>query len=999
MFLHLAIVLSASSGDAPDFDSEVLPILSEHCFHCHGPDAATREADLRLDSADAIFSVVEPGDVDGSELHSRITETDPDWVMPPPGFEKPLTALQIKTLREWIDAGAKWESHWAFQPLVSSGESLHSIDEFVEQVHSGEGLSFSKPADPPTWLRRVTLDLTGLPPTLAELDGFEQALLRSGDPEATKARVVDDLLARPSHAEHRARQWLDVARYADTNGYQNDFRRDQWPWRDWVLRAFQSNMPYDRFVTLQVAGDLVEAADTEEILGTGFQRNHRMVTEAGSLDEEWRVENVADRAETTATAFLGLTLACARCHDHKYDQLTQRDYYAFYGFFNSIDEKGVYQETRGNVPPLISVPTPAQTERLAELDREIGILEQGLKDLEPASIQRFDAWRKALGALNSASLPRPRLTYSGSADQGDALSPQEPGTITLDGKAETALDLGRAVSFAGDEPFTVSLWVKPSGHGAVYSRMADDDTYQGTDLVLLGDMRPAVHLIHSWPSNAIKVTAKRPLRQGAWSHVGVSYDGSGGAAGVMLCVNGVPQELEVNVDKLDGTIATDQPLRLGTRRYAGDLKGELLDFRVDGAFLEPQELLQLGQVRATSSLAIDFFAACFDEPLMAKNEALRAVLAERDRIQNSEVPTAMVLKDSETPRDTFVLNRGQYDKPVGQALTPDVPAYFGGLPEGVVPDRSALAQWLVDPSNPLTARVAVNRTWASFFGAGLSRTQNDFGVRGDRPRHRALLDHLATTFIESGWDMAALERQIVLSRVYGQSSEGNSDLVALDPSNRLLARGPRHRLDAEVVRDQALLASGLLKPRFGGPPVKPYQPDGLWAELAGGAGQGAYVPSKGDDLFRRSLYTYRKRTVPHPTLTTFDAPGFELCTVERPRTNTPLQALAVMNDVTYVEAARHLAKVMMEGDREPWARLARGFRALLSRDPSQEELVILDAALTRHRAEFDADPAAAVELLSPGASAPPESERTPEWAAYTMVASTLLNLDEAITKR
>lgn len=1031
MLLHLVTALLALSGDTPDFDSEVLPILSDHCFHCHGPDAGTRKAGLRLDSAEAILSAVEPGNVGASELHARITETDAEWVMPPPSFERPLTAEQVETLRAWIEGGAKWEAHWAYQPFSASelwarlpagdaaltGQSWSSdpIDAFIQGRLVERGLSPSSAAEPAAWLRRVTLDLTGLPAALSEQDAFERAAAQaSSDAQmrAVKGRVVDDLLTRRSHAEHRTREWLDVARYADTNGYQNDFRRDQWPWRDWVLEAFEANMPYDQFVMRQVAGDLMENADTSTILGTGFQRNHRTVTEAGSLDEEWRVENVADRAETTATAFLGLTLACARCHDHKYDQLTQKDYYGFYAFFNSIDEKGVYEETRGNVPPLISVPSADATERLAVLDAAIETLRGSLESLDADALERFEEWRTTWafefhgGLEDTEDFPHPRLYYSGDAETPESqalasLMPWvlAPEAIFLNGKADTAPSLGRAVSFEGDRPFTVSMWLKPEGHGAVYSRMVDDDTYQGADLVLLEDMRPAVHLIHSWPGNAIKVVGKEPLDRSYWQHVAVGYDGTGKAAGFTLYVNGVPQELTVEKDNLDGAIAVDEPLRLGTRRYAGDLSGMMLDFRVDRGTLDRGQVLRLARRRALHSKSKDFFAACFDKTLGDKKAGLRALVQQRAKMVENEIPTAMVLRGLDEPRETFVLDRGQYDQPTGDALRPDIPTVFGGLPEGAAPDRLGLAKWLVDPGNPLTARVAVNRVWKGFFGAGLTASLDDFGVRGDRPEYPEVLDHLAESFVESGWDLRGLERRIALSDVYGQASQCDAALAEMDPTNRLLARGPRHRLDAEIVRDQALAASGLLKPRFGGPPVKPYQPDGLWAELAGGAGQGAYVPSEGDDLFRRSVYTYRKRTVPHPTLTTFDAPGFELCTVQRSRTNTPLQALAVMNDVTYVEAARHLAKAMIDGAEDPGPRLTLGMRSVLGRRPSPVELGILEGALARHLADFGADPGAASDLLSPGATAPPESERTPEWAAYTMLASTLLNLDEAITKR
>lgn len=994
MLSFAAALVLVAGGDPPDFAGEVLPILSDHCFHCHGPDAGTRKAGLRLDTRDSALDVIAPGDLEGSELIERLSDPDPDWVMPPPSYGKPLEQAEIEALRAWVEHGATWEEHWAYRAIGDSADAApSSIDAIVARGLAAEGIAPLAEADGATWLRRVTLDLTGLPPTVEELDRFEAALDVAGDEvgrEAARTAVVDDLLQRPSRAEHRTREWLDVARYADTNGYQNDFRRDQWPWRDWVLRAFQDNMPYDRFVLEQVAGDLVTPRRDDAVLATGFQRNHRMVTEAGSIDEEWRVENVADRAETTATAFLGLTLACARCHDHKYDALTQRDYYRFYAFFDSIDEKGVYQETRGNVPPLLRVPSPEQEARLAELDVEIAALEQDVEASRTRVEARHAAW--LADVPEPAGLPLAALEFRGGEDG-----------VSLDGTKETAPDLGTAVGFERDRPFTVSLWVRPESHGAIYARMAEDSTYQGTDLVLLGDMRPAVHLISSWTQDALKVVGERPLAKGVWQHVAVRYDGSGEAKGVTLFVDGRAATLRTEVDRLAGSIQTAAPLRVGTRHYAGELTGQVLDLRVDHAALSGEQVLALASVRAARADGAAFFAACFDGEFRELTGALVRTRETRDRLRDEEIPTAMVLAERDEPRVTRLLDRGQYDRPTGDPLTPGIPETFGALPAradgGARHDRLDLARWLVDPANPLTARVAVNRVWAGFFGVGLSATQEDFGVRGDRPRHLELLDRLAEDFIASGWDLRALERRIVLSETYRQSSAAGADALMRDPENRWLARGPRHRLDAEVLRDQALSVAGLLAPRFGGPSVKPYQPDGLWAELAGGAGQGKYVPSTGDDLFRRSVYTYRKRTVPHPTLTTFDAPGFELCTVRRARTNTPLQALATLNDVTYVEAARHLAAAMMESSSEAAARVEHGVRAVLSRRPTDAEREVLAGALARHMDDFRADPAAAVALLSAGATAPTEDRRTPEWAAYTMIASTLLNLDEALTKR
>ncbi|MEZ6017084.1 MAG: DUF1553 domain-containing protein [Planctomycetota bacterium] len=1032
--MYALALAQAPAGDPIDFDRDVLPILSDHCVQCHGPDAAARKADLRLDVRDDVLFVAEPGAAADSALYQRISHADPARRMPPADFPRQLTPAKIEALRRWIDEGVAWESHWAFTAPTRAAApvreddtwSRDALDVLVLGRLAEEGLAPSPPADRATWLRRVTFDLTGLPPDVAALDAY-----LADDSAEADARVVDRLLASPRRAEHRTREWLDLARYADTNGFQNDFGRDQWPWRDWVLRAFASNLPYDEFIVQQVAGDLLPGAARDALIATGFNRNHRSVTEGGSIDEEWRVEKVADRAETTATAFLGLTLGCARCHDHKFDPLTQRDYYAFYAFFDQVDEQGFYNEARGNVPPLIEVPTPAQEARLAALDASIAAREDELVALAATAPQRFGDWcgESQHPQRLAGEWGRLLLEYAGERREG---APR----IELDGDAAHHVNLGQGVSFEQDVPFTVSMWLRPDSNGAVYSRMDDTDRYRGTDLILLGDMRPAVHLIHEWTANAIKVVGVDPLDKGRWQHVAVTYDGSRKASGVKLYVDCVERAVKVEVDTLDGTLATEEPLRIGLRRYAGALAGALHDFRVDALALDVDELLNLARRRPRAEAAalcltryfagsenpepaelerlaagaLPFFTP-FDQATLDARSALADLRRERERLAREGIATVMVMRDRAEPRETRLLDRGQYDRPKGEPLQPDVPAALGGLTADAPRNRLGLARWLVDPANPLVARVAANRVWASFFGAGLVTTPEDFGVRGARPTHRAVLDHLAVSLVDSGWDLQALERRIALSATYRQSSHAAPALRERDPENHLLARGPRHRLDAETVRDQALFAAGLLVERIGGPSVKPYQPAGLWEELAGGAGQGPYVQSAGDDLYRRSLYTYRKRTVPHPTLTTFDAPGFELCVARRARTNTPLQALALWNDPTYAEAARHLAARMWAAPRSAGAgegvdaddtRLAFGARVVLSRELRAEELRVLRASLDAYRASFGADPAAAAAHLGIGASAgqaAPDGATPTEWAAYSAVAATLLNLDEALTER
>jgi hypothetical protein len=784
--LALLISGSARGADAPPpvrFGRDVLPILSENCFQCHGPDEKARKAKLRLDTRDGVLKVVTPRKSDESKLILRVT-ADPDTgVMPPPKTNRKLTAAQKETLRRWVDEGAEWGKHWGYEaparpdlpPVKNKAWARNDIDAFVLARLGAEGLSPSPEAAKETLIRRVTLDLTGLPPTPAEVDAF------LGDTSADAyEKVVDRLLKSPRYGERMAADWLDAARYADTNGYQNDFARTMWPWRDWVIQALSRNQPFDQFTVDQIAGDLLPNPTLEQRIATGFNRNNRTVTEAGSIDEEWRVENAVDRVETTATVFLGLTMGCARCHDHKFDPISQREFYQFYAFFNSVNEKGVYTEQRGNVPPLIVLPSAEDKERLKQLDAAVADADRTLRERnEKKSIFRPQSYADLLAAKEKADKARKE-------------------------KAE--------------------------------------------------------------------------------------YE--------------------------------------------------------------------------------------------------------------KRVPSVMVMEDTKTPRETFVLKRGRYDQPdKEQKVEPGVASCLPPLPPDAPRNRLGLAKWLVDPKNPLTARVTVNRYWQHYFGAGLVRTTENFGVQGDLPSHPDLLDWLATEFVRTGWDVKAMQRLIVTSATYRQSSKAPAELLHRDPENRLLARGPRFRLPAEAVRDNALAVSGLLVEKLGGPSVKPYQPTGLWEELAGGAGEGPYVQEKGPNLYRRSLYVYRKRTVPHPALSTFDAPSREVCQVKRPRTNTPLQALELLNDVTYVEAARALAQLMLtEGGKTPEERVTFAFRRATARRPRGAELRILLRGLERYQEKFAADKDAARKFLRHGDS-PPDTKLDPaELAAYMATASVILNLDETVTK-
>jgi hypothetical protein len=773
LVLPLGTASTRACGEAIDFQRDIQPVLSDRCFHCHGPDEKVRKAALRFDTEEGAFRerngkrVIVRGKSAESEIIRRITSDDPSERMPPPESKRVLSPREIDAIRRWIDEGARWGVHWAFAaparpepPGVKRGEwPRNPIDSFILERLEREGLEPSPEAPRETLIRRATLDLTGLPPSLEEVDAF----LADRSPDAYE-RVIDRLLASPRHGEHMASGWLDAARYADTNGYQGDPTRTMWPWRDWVIRAINENMPFDRFTVESLAGDLLPGATVSQRIATGFHRNHMLNGEGGRIPEESRVDYVLDRVETTATVWLGLTLGCARCHDHKYDPFSQREYYQLAAYFNSIPESGAVDEWP-HAKPVVPVPTQEESERIARLEKSV-------------------------------------------ADLKDAVGKEEAGA------------------------------------------------------------------------------SRDELRK-----------------------------------KLD-----------------------------------------------------------------AEEKALRDARTFMTKV--------MVMEDLETPREMHILLRGAYDKP-GEKVSPGVPAVLPPLPPGAPPNRLALARWLVDPAHPLTARVTVNRIWQLFFGTGIVKTVEDFGVQGERPSHPELLDWLATELVRSGWDMKAMHRLIATSAVYRQSSRATKLVLERDPENRLLARGPRFRLSSAAIRDQALAASGLLVEQIGGPSVKPYQPPGVWEEMT--FGQIQYAQDRGESLYRRSLYTFWRRTVA-PTMM-FDAASRQYCTVRHSRTNSPLHALITLNDVTYSEAARKLAeRALKEGGADEEARLGFAFRLSTARRPSAAESAVLRGALERLRKHYAGDHEAAAKLVRAGESPRDESIDVAELAAWTGVASLVLNLDETLTK-
>lgn len=1034
--LVTTVAAANTSGGEISFNRDIRPVLSDHCFACHGPDAAERKAGLRLDTRAGTLAdlgghrAIEPGDVEASELVRRITAADPDERMPPASFEHPLSPEQIALLKSWVAQGAKWQEHWAFVPPVRPNPPMvrntawprGAIDAFVLSRLEAEGLTPSLEAEKTTLLRRVTFDLTGLPPTPAEVDAF----LADQSADAFE-RVVDRLLASPRYGERMAARWLDAARYADSNGYQSDGERFMWRWRDWVIEAYNHNLPFDQFTVEQLAGDLLPDCTLDQQIATGFNRNHRGNAEGGIIPAEYAVEYVVDRVDTTATVWLGLTLGCARCHDHKFDPFTQREFYSLFAYFNNVPERGKAVKY-GNSPPVVKSPTRDQQARLHALEERLAAAEQAFAQLGE---QAHAAQRQWEASLTEAAPMDWQITnglvasFSFDSHLINQASPLRPGRV-IDGRpvfstgrsndalqfdGQRFIDAGDIADFGFYDKFTLAAWVRigKEGRGTILSRMTDEAQADGYSLAVV-DGRVELNLVKRWLDDALRVRTKRALVPGRWYHLAATYDGSRVAAGARLYIDGEAAELDVLLDDLNQSFETKQPLRVGGGGgREGRFHGSLDDVRVYGRALDEDEVRIVATVETISDIATMApehrpaglalkMRACFLAE--AAPAAVRDAWTNLARLRDERTallesfPTTMVMREMPTPRETFVLLRGEYDKR-GPRVEPGLPASLPPRPHSVPKNRLGFARWLVDPANPLTARVAVNRYWQMLFDTGIVKTVDDFGAQGDAPSHPQLLDWLATEYIAGGWDTKTLLRTIVTSATYRQASGTTPDLPRRDPENRLLSRGPRLRLAAEMIRDQSLAASGLLAERIGGPSVKPYQPGDLWRELA----SIDYVQDHGENLYRRSLYTFWKRTVAPPTMIAFDAAGRETCTVRKTRTNTPLQALALLNEVTFVEAARMLAqRAMLTGGETPESRITRAFRLVLARPPRAVELEVLTQGFQSHLARYKAEPQTAAELLSTGECPRDERLDAAELAAYTAIASVILNLDEAVTK-
>jgi mono/diheme cytochrome c family protein len=994
----VAILVALPAGSAtaatPTYNRDIRPILSDNCFACHGFDEKGRKADLRLDTLEGATEsgAIVPGDAAASTLWDRITADAPDEVMPPPESHKTLTPEQKDLLRRWIDAGAAYEPHWSFVPparvappaVAAASWPRSDLDRFILARLEQEGLVPAPEADKAALIRRVTLDLTGLPPTLAQVDAF----LADASPQAYE-KVVDRLLASPHYGERMAVDWLDAARYADTNGYQVDRDREMWPWRDWVIASFNANQPFDQFTIEQLAGDLLPGATVEQRLATGFNRNHMINEEGGIIPDEFLAEYTADRVETTAAVWLGQTFACCRCHDHKYDPFTARDFYALKAFFHNVPELGMGRrqaKPNASSPPVLALPSAELDARKAALAARVAALEADRTALAERPPAGWEAWTERLVAAPPEWQPLAAESATGtgfevSVREGRVQVEPELGDGLWSFRASMRPHAGRvtAVRLVGQAAEADSLFRM--------HRVAAEATVAGkaTPLVL----RPLV------AGGSLATEKLRPL---------VTPD------------NIVPPGFTVAAGRpLEAVFALDPPLepqeqvtiRLTVHARANT---DVTRWRLEVTSDDPGLLVPAAVRAAAATPAADRSPAdraALGTAFAATTAAARTlddqIAAVRKQIADVDLsyPASMVMEEMAVPRDTFILVRGQYDKP-GEKVTAATPAVLPPLAPGLPTNRLGLARWLVDPAHPLTARVAVNRFWQQVFGTGLVKTSEDFGSQGAAPSHPELLDWLAGEFVRTGWDVKRLMRLLVTSATYRQDARLRPDLLARDPDNRLLARGPRFRLAGEFVRDQALAVSGLLMPRIGGPSVRPYHPPGLYETMAPTSPDTVktWVQDHGGSLYRRSLYTFWKRSIPHPALLAFGTPFRETCTLQRPRSNTPLQALNLMNDETYVEASRFLAERMMtEAGAAADARLAHGFRLVLARPPSAEQLAILRRGHDRARVDFARDPAAARGLLAVG-----EKPATPgldpvEHAALTVVASTILCLDDAVTKQ
>lgn len=1034
---------SARAAEQPEYNRDVRPILAENCFACHGQDSAARKGKLRLDIREEAVKAgaIVPGVAEKSPLVERIFADTPKLLMPPPKSNKKLTSAQKEILRRWIAAGAEYQPHWSFVPpkrpalpaVKNTGWVRNPIDNFILAELEKHGLQPAPEADRRTLARRLSLDLTGLPPEPAEVEAF----VKDSAPDAYE-RYVDRLLKSPHWGEHRGRYWLDVARYADTHGIHFDNFREMWSYRDWVINAFNRNQSFDQFTIEQLAGDLLPNRTLDQIVASGFNRCNITTNEGGAIAEEYLVLYTRDRTETVSHVWFGLTANCAVCHDHKFDPFTQREFYQMAAFFNNSSQAAMDGNIK-DTPPIIPVPRMEDRPRWDALEKELTAAQQLAETRKQPARAEFNQW------LTGAKVEQVQATIPTNALQFHAsLSEEEDNEVQFTVKGETrtvalaegavwqdghvaakalqrrpgdALVATDAGDFDRNQAFSYGAWIKPTkkeATGAIVSRMEDRPALQGWDL-WLEKGRLGAHIIHKFPQETIKVVSINGLETGKWNHVFVTYDGSGNAGGVKLYVNGVVQQARVfNGAQLKNSIRTKAPLKIGQRNHTSRLDDVLIqDLRIYSRALTTLDLERL--IRSTRAAWLvtkpadtrteveknelfQWWLPALDPIYQNLNARLNELKREEGTLK-ARGTIAHVMNERPTEPTAYVLYRGDYDKRRDQvkAATPNV---LPPMPDGLPRNRLGFAQWLLRPEHPLTARVTVNRFWQEVFGTGIVRTSGDFGITGEQPSHPELLDWLAVEFREAGWDMKKFFKLLVTSATYRQAALTTKEKIDKDPHNRLLSRGARYRLDAEMVRDYALASSGLLVRKLGGPSVKPYQPEGVWEAVAMiGSNTRNYQRDSGESLYRRSMYTFWKRSAPPASMDILNAPNRETCAVRRERTNTPLQALVTLNDPQFVEAARHLAqRALKEGGATMESRIDFLARRLLARPFRAEETQVVQAGLNDLLVHYKEKREEAKKLIAVGESKADPALDAGTLAAWTMIVNELLNLDEVLNK-
>ena len=1036
----VALLGAAQKNSGLAYNRDIRPVLAENCFSCHGTDSASRKAGLRLDHFETATNRLEngavailPGQPDSSELVRRIFATDDDQ-MPPAKINKVLSPAQKELFKRWIAAGAHYEPHWSFIPPVkaplpkvrNTKWARTPIDAFILARLAAEKLKPNPEADKRTLIRRVSLDLTGLPPTPAEVEAF----VNDPAPDAYE-KVVDRLLASSAWGEHRARYWLDAARYGDTHGIHYDNYREMWTYREWVISAFNQNMPFDEFTIENLAGDLLPDATRDQKIGSGFNRCNVTSNEGGSIDEEVLVAYTRDRTETTAQTWLGLTAGCAVCHDHKYDPLSQKDFYSLSAFFNNTTQKAMDGNIKAT-PPVMVIPKAEDDPRWQKLGDEISAAETNILARRTSARGDFTNWLAETYHLGLSGEPAAgKLVFAAALDEGggeeiffDFAGTNQAAPLGANTNWQDGAVAARAYTISGTEApvfadagnfertnaFSYAAWVrvKDDKSGALFARMADKDgKFRGWDLFLDGG-KPTLHLIHDWPDNALKVSAKLELPKDRWNHVAVTYNGSSKAKGVKIYVNGELQELVMLNDNLTASTRTTVPLKLGQRDTGSAVAhAGLQDLKLFARELKPAEIAELINLPRLQWLAVkpqrtkEETEELFPLWLGKADGVYRGLVAARDGLKKEELQirgrstVAYVMNECTNAPEAYVLFRGAYDQRRDRVAA-GTPAFLPAMPGAAPRNRLGFAQWLLRPENPLTARVTVNRFWQELFGTGLVKTAGDFGVAGEQPSHPELLDWLAVDFREHAWDVKRIFKLMVLSATYRQSAVTTPEKIERDPENRLLARGPRFRMDAEMIRDCALAASGLLVQKIGGPSTRPYQPPGIWDTVGmPGGDTRVYQQDLGEGLYRRSVYTFWKRQAAPAAMEIFNAPSREVCTVRRDRTDTPLQALVTLNDPQFVEAARHLAQESLVAKTD---RLDFMAERLLARRLTVREKKIVAANVDDLLAHYRQEPGEAAKLLAVGESKPDAKLDAPTLAACTMVANELMNLDEVLNK-